>query len=388
MAEAFGVQTVLGAFVAGVLIGESPILTGHIGSQLRGMVAAFFAPLFFALAGLNADLTVLKSPVALALTAALVFAASLGKFLGAFLGGAFGRLTRAESLALAIGMNARGSTEVIVASVGLSVGALTSNLYAMIVAMAVLTTSAMPPTLRWALARLPFRPGERERLEREAFEANGFVANIERFLIAASDDSNGRLALRLVGLLAGAPGRPTTVLHVEPRAAGRALANELRRRAAADVKRGAERAREARPEEAAGAPAVAVRAGGEPKTLPEALQDEAPKGYDFLLIGLDNAEARDGGFHVEIAEMARAFGGPLAVAITRGELARDPVAAPLRILAPISGARSGQRGAETAIELARAVRAELTILLVAGPREPETQRRRTLLSRDEQAALK
>ena len=49
---------------------------------------------------------------------------------------------------------------------------------------------------------------------------------------------------------------------------------------------------------------------------------------------------------------------------------------------------SGRRGAETAIELARAVRAELTVLFVAGPREPETQRRRSLLSREEQAALK
>jgi hypothetical protein len=35
------------------------------------------------------------------------------------------------------------------------------------------------------------------------------------------------------------------------------------------------------------------------------------------LIGLDEAEARDGGFHPEIAEMARAFDGPLAVAIAR-----------------------------------------------------------------------
>ena len=48
-------------------------------------------------------------------------------------------------------MNARGSTEVIVATIGLSMGALSQNLYTMIVAMAVLTTLAMPPMLRWAL---------------------------------------------------------------------------------------------------------------------------------------------------------------------------------------------------------------------------------------------
>ena len=56
-----------------------------------------------------------------------------------------------------MGMNARGSTEVIVATIGLSMGVLSQNLFTMIVAMAVITTIAMPPTLRWALARLPLR---------------------------------------------------------------------------------------------------------------------------------------------------------------------------------------------------------------------------------------
>ena len=46
-----GVQTVLGAFVAGVLIGESPILTRHIDEQLRGLIAALFMPVFFGLPG-------------------------------------------------------------------------------------------------------------------------------------------------------------------------------------------------------------------------------------------------------------------------------------------------------------------------------------------------
>ncbi len=57
-----GVHTVLGAFVAGVLIGESPILSKHIDEQLRGLILAFFMPVFFGIAGLSADLTVLKDP--------------------------------------------------------------------------------------------------------------------------------------------------------------------------------------------------------------------------------------------------------------------------------------------------------------------------------------
>ncbi|HEX2593389.1 MAG TPA: cation:proton antiporter, partial [Rhizomicrobium sp.] len=73
-----GVHTVLGAFVAGILIGESPILSDHIESQLRGIITALFMPVFFGMAGLSADLTVLKDPTLALLTLGLVLIASIG----------------------------------------------------------------------------------------------------------------------------------------------------------------------------------------------------------------------------------------------------------------------------------------------------------------------
>src|SRR5207253_5714218 len=102
--HALGVHTVLGAFVSGILIGESPILTRHIDEQLRGLIIAFFMPVFFGMAGLSTDLTVLKDPHLLSLTLGLIAIATLGKFGGAFLGGEIGRLSRREALALATGM--------------------------------------------------------------------------------------------------------------------------------------------------------------------------------------------------------------------------------------------------------------------------------------------
>ncbi|HEX4614350.1 MAG TPA: cation:proton antiporter, partial [Stellaceae bacterium] len=178
--HAIGIHTVLGAFVAGILVGQSPILSRHIDDQMRGLITALFMPVFFGLAGLNSDLRVLEDPSLLLLSLGLIAIASIGKFSGAFVGGAISGLTLRECLALGWGMNARGSTEVIVASLGLSMGALSQSLFTMIVAMAVVTTMAMPPMLRWALARLPLRPEEKTRIEREEFEARGFLANIER----------------------------------------------------------------------------------------------------------------------------------------------------------------------------------------------------------------
>jgi Kef-type K+ transport system membrane component KefB len=163
-----GVHTVLGAFVAGILVGRSPILTQHVRDQLRGPIVALFMPVFFGIAGLTTDLTVLRDPSLLLIAGGLILIASVGKFGGAFLGGTLAGLSRRESLALGCGMNARGSTEVIVATIGLSMGALNQTLYTMIVAMAFVTTMAMPPMLRWALARLPISPEESERLARMA----------------------------------------------------------------------------------------------------------------------------------------------------------------------------------------------------------------------------
>ena len=210
-----GVHAVLGAFVAGILVGESPILTRHIDEQLRGLILAFFMPVFFGTAGLSADLVVVfKDPHLLLLTLGLIAIATIGKFGGAFLGGELGGLSRRESLALATGMNARGSTEVIVATIGLSMGALSQDLFTMIVTMAIVTTLAMPPTLRWALARLPMRKEEKERLEREEMEAKGFVSQLERLLVAVDDSANGQFGSRVAGMIAGTRSMPTTVMHI------------------------------------------------------------------------------------------------------------------------------------------------------------------------------
>ncbi len=122
------------------------------------------------MAGLSANLLALTSTNLLLLTIGLIAIASVGKFSGAVLGGRIGGLTLAESLAVGSGMNARGSTEIIIASFGLSMGALSQNLFTSIVTMAVVTTLMMPPMLRWAFARLPVRADEKERLGREDLE--------------------------------------------------------------------------------------------------------------------------------------------------------------------------------------------------------------------------
>jgi nucleotide-binding universal stress UspA family protein len=388
-----GVHTVLGAFVAGILVGESPILTRHIDEQLRGLVVALFMPIFFSLAGLHADLTHLRDSTLFFLTIGLILIASLGKFTGAFFGGALGGLSARESLALGCGMNARGSTEVIVASIGLSMGALSQDLFTMIVAMAVVTTMAMPPTLRWAFSRLPLRGDERVRLEREAFEATGFVTNIERLLVAADDSANGKLARHLADMLARSRGIPMTVLHLGRRESVQGTETTPARRVEAAVsgvnktdEMGEREVREARARRLD----VALHVGS---LAPEAVvTKEARKGYDLLVIGVERTTAAHGGFHEQIARIAAGFEGPLAVAVARGSHLRKPLERHLNILVPVRGNKVSRRGAEVAFALARAGTSAVTALYVMGTvglgAAQRRLRRPTMSRRHEEAILK
>jgi Kef-type K+ transport system membrane component KefB/nucleotide-binding universal stress UspA family protein len=383
--HAIGVHTVLGAFVAGVLIGESPILTRHIDEQLRGMIMAFFMPVFFGLAGLSADLTILADRNLLLLALGLIAIASFGKFAGAFVGGKIGGLTFREALALACGMNARGSTEVIVATIGLSMGALNETLFTMIVAMAITTTMAMPPMLRWALARVPLRKAEKERLEREEMEAKGFVPNLERLLLAVDHSANGQFASRLGGLLAGNRGIPITVLPLTAKAAkdsGRngngksadapaddeaeaTIAKKGEATSAKSVKAAAEDTKRKQPkEDKPDSVDVTVRIPDAP--TPEAVAREAEKGYDVLFVGIDNMRGRDAGFTRAIDRIADAFEGSLAVVEAKGEHGDNPEQSPLNILVPVNGTDVSRRAAEVAIEMARAAQAPVTALYVSG----------------------
>jgi Kef-type K+ transport system membrane component KefB/nucleotide-binding universal stress UspA family protein len=362
LTEAIGVHFVLGAFVAGVLVGQSPMLNRHVGEQLRGLIVALFMPIFFGLAGITTDLAVLAKPNLLLLTTGLIVLASIGKFTGAFLGGRIGGLSYRESLAVGCGMNARGSTEVIVASIGLSMGALNQSLFTAIVAMAVITTTAMPPMLKWALKRVPIEPEEKARLEREDFEAQGFVKHIERILVAVDGSPSGQLASQLVGLLAGVRRIPTTVLDFVASTSEEKAATQ---RATATIKAGAQTGDEAAP---ATADRIDITTRSEKAaTLEEAIVVEARKGYGLLIIGREPA-SEGNSFDSQITRSAVGFEGPFAIAIARPRHAAHGAYSAQserqNVLVPITGTAVSRDGAEVAIALAQASQGSVTALYV------------------------
>jgi nucleotide-binding universal stress UspA family protein len=351
-------------------VGESPILGRHVDEQLRGLIMAFFMPVFFGVSGLSTDLSVLKDPAMAAMAFGVVVLASFGKFAGAFVGGAIGGLTPREALALGCAMNARGSTEIIVASIGLSMGALSQNLFTIIVAMALFTTMAMPPMLRWALARVPMTRAERERLERDEYEAREFLPQVERLLLAVDESPNGNFTAHLAGLVAGTRALTTTVLPLGDAGlsdadGGIKSGGSRSVRSPELVKSAAQATSNSTEKPASGSAAVDVTVRTPDSPGEEAVETEAKKGYGLLMLGIKNTRTKAGEFHKKAALIISAFGGPAAIVDARNRQLKQPERNPSSILVPINGTEIARRGAELAITLARACDCPLTVLHVA-----------------------
>ena len=368
--DLIGVHTALGAFVADMLIGQSPILTEHIEDELRGFIIAFFSPVFFAVAGLGMDLRTLLDPTLLYFTLAIIAVASVGKFLGALVGGKLGGLTNLESLALATGLNARGSTEVIIATIGLSMGALSNQLYTMIVAMAVVTTMIMPPTLRWMMARVPLREEEAKRLDKEEAEENQAVPKMERALVLADDSANGQWATTLAGLFAGRQKVLTTLLE-SPRNGQSTGTPAARERLVDSIRLALHDGQPAQSPEKAATPKmpaeqfVQVRA----LTTEDGIEKEATKGYSIAFVGIDAPISTQAArFEDQLQRLVASFDGPMAI-VVNGNRSHSAANRPLDILVPTGGSPEARLATEIALAVAGGSKGELTALHVFDPND-------------------
>jgi len=161
--HALGMEPVLGTLLCGMLIGSSRWVNLEQLAPLRTVVLAVLAPIYFATAGLRMDLTELGRPAVLGSAVAVLVLAIAGKFAGAYLGARASRLGHWDGLALGAGLNARGVIEVIVATVGLRLGVLSTATYTIIVLVAIVTSLMAPPLLRYATQRIAVSDEERVR---------------------------------------------------------------------------------------------------------------------------------------------------------------------------------------------------------------------------------
>ena len=142
-----GIHAIFGAFLFGFVMPREP--GERLGTHLRRpleVLCTLLLPVFFIATGLNVDITGLSARNYLELVAIIVVACA-GKLIGAVAPAlAFG-LPWPEARTLGILMNTRGLTELIILNAGVQLGVLDSELFTMMVIMALVTTAAAGPLL-------------------------------------------------------------------------------------------------------------------------------------------------------------------------------------------------------------------------------------------------
>lgn len=142
-----GLHPVFGGLLAGLTMPGNKDGTPDP-DVLRPMedVSGVLLPLFFVVTGLSVNIGAFGRNSILILV--LVFAiATIGKLVPGYLGARSGGLDKKDSATVAALVNTRGLTELIALNIGLSSGLLSTQLFSVLVVMAVLTTLMTSPLL-------------------------------------------------------------------------------------------------------------------------------------------------------------------------------------------------------------------------------------------------
>jgi len=209
--EMLHVHAVFGAFVAGCVIRQVPRLKEETLHKLESVTFAIFAPIFFGIVGLKVDLWRLESG---SMLLEVLGVATAGKLVGCTVGSLLGGLTLGESLSIAVAMNARGAMELVVATIGLSLGILNQEMYSIVVMVAVTTSFMAPLLLRLTMRMVRVTDEEAERMA--ADEAKGvFDPEKLRVLVPTAGGPNAIVASSIGMQLARRSAHPLTMLYVE-----------------------------------------------------------------------------------------------------------------------------------------------------------------------------
>lgn len=240
----------------------------------------------------------------------------------------------------------------------------------MVVAMAIVTTMLMPPTLRWMLARVPMREDETRRLDAEEAEQAQSLPRMERALVHVDDSRNGQFTSSLAGLFAARHNVLTTLLeaHRGGDDGTAPLASRERWLAAASSAARNSQIPPGQPALAAAVPSLEPLLQAR-SAQRDAVIKEIAKGYDIAFVGLDQPlSAIASRFEEPLHGLIASFDGPVAILMNAADRVLSPEE-PLRILIPTGGSSDSRLAAEVALTLAGASRGTLTALHVFDPRE-------------------
>jgi Kef-type K+ transport system membrane component KefB len=145
--EQIGIHAIFGAFMAGAVMPRRPSVHHDVHEKLEHATLTFLLPVFFVVVGLSTRVDLLNDAYLWGVTLLVIATAIAGKWGGSMVAARVVGEKWQDAAAIGILMNTRGLTELVILSVGLELGVISTTIFTMMVLMALVTTLMATPML-------------------------------------------------------------------------------------------------------------------------------------------------------------------------------------------------------------------------------------------------
>lgn len=208
--EIIGIHAIFGAFMAGVIMPQSINFRKVFAEKIEDVSLLLFLPLFFVFTGLRTQVSLLGDSTSWQVCGLIILVAVVGKFVGSTLAAKFVGQNWRNSIIIGSLMNTRGLMELIILNIGFDLGILSPDIFAMMVIMALTTTSMAGPVLDLVDWLLPDRTLD----DMVDIKPNNIPKN--KVLISFADSDKGRVMLDIAKTIWGINNASYTAIHILP----------------------------------------------------------------------------------------------------------------------------------------------------------------------------
>ncbi len=145
--ERLGVHALFGAFLAGMCVPKLHHWHRQLERTIHPLVSVLLLPVFFAVTGIHTEFRQLGGKSVLGWFILLLVIAVVGKIGGTYYGARLSHVAKRESLLLGFLMNTRGLVDLVVVNLALEAGAINTQLFTILVIIALITTAMTAPAL-------------------------------------------------------------------------------------------------------------------------------------------------------------------------------------------------------------------------------------------------
>lgn len=138
----------IGAFIAGLAFRKHSVLREFWEKGPHALVSQFFTPLFFGTAAMNVAINAADWPELLMWAGVFFLVGGAGKVGMSYLSARVTGLSKSDALVVATLMNTKGVMEIILLTVGLEIGVISAQLYAILMVVALVATVITLPVVR------------------------------------------------------------------------------------------------------------------------------------------------------------------------------------------------------------------------------------------------